>query len=61
MDYVNYLKNYMRKKFIDGYEGHEIVISLLALIKKEKIKEDDLLPILSYIYIWETTQEFITL
>lgn len=51
MDYAEYLKDYMQKKFIEGYEGHEIVICLLALIKEGKIKEKDLLPILSHVYM----------
>ncbi len=29
-------KEYFRKKFLEGYEGHEIVIALLALIKEKK-------------------------
>lgn len=50
MSYINYLKNYMKKKFIEGYEGYEITIALLTLIKEEKIEEKDLLPILLYVY-----------
>lgn len=45
------LKRYFRKKFIEGYEGYEIVIALLALIKQEKILEKDILPIMNFVYM----------
>lgn len=45
------LKNIMRKKFIEGYEGHEIVIALLALVKDKKISEEDIIPIMDYVYM----------
>ena len=45
------LKNIMRKKFIEGYEGYEIVIALLALIKEKKISEEDIIPIMDYVYM----------
>jgi hypothetical protein len=47
---LNY-KEYFRKKFIDGYEGYEIVIALLTLLKEQKITEEDILPILDYVYM----------
>ena len=48
-------KEYFRKKFIEGYEGYEIVITLLALIKEGKITEDDILPIMNYVYTGNDT------
>lgn len=45
------LKQYFRRKFIEGYEGYEIVIALLALIKQEKILEKDILPIMNFVYM----------
>lgn len=44
-------KEYFRKKFLEGYEGHEIVIALLALIKEKKLTEQDILPILNHVYM----------
>lgn len=52
---MNNLKEYFRKKFIEGYEGHEIVISLLALIKEGKITKEDILPIMNYVYMGNAT------
>ena len=49
------MKEYFRKKFIEGYEGYEIVITLLALIKEGKITEDDILPIMNYVYTGNDT------
>ena len=49
------MKEYFRKKFIEGYEGQEIVIALLALIKEGKITEDDILPIMNYVYTGNDT------
>jgi len=45
------LKKYFRKKFLEGYEGYEIVIALLTLIKEKKLTEEDILPILNYVYM----------
>lgn len=45
------LKEYFRKKFLEGYEGYEIVIALLTLIKEKKLTEEDILPILNYVYM----------
>jgi len=52
---VENLKEYFRRKFIEGYEGYEIVITLLALIKDGKITEDDILPIMNYVYMGNVT------
>lgn len=49
------LKKYFRKKFIDGYEGHEIVITLLTLIRQGKLSEEDILPIMDYVYMGNKT------
>jgi hypothetical protein len=47
---IEYLKNYMKRKFEEGYEGYEIVVALLTLVKEKKIEEKDILPIISYVY-----------
>ena len=45
------LKEYFRKKFVEGYEGYEIVIALLTMIEEGKIAEDDILPIMNYVFM----------
>ncbi len=55
---MNNLKEYFRKKFIEGYEGYEIVISLLTLIKEGKITEKDILPIMNYVYNGNATDVY---
>lgn len=44
------LKGYFKKKYLEGYKGYEIVIALLALIKENKITENDIIPIMNYVY-----------
>lgn len=44
------LKEYFKKKYLEGYKGYEIVIALLALIKENKITENDIIPIMNYVY-----------
>lgn len=44
--------NFFKDKKLDA-EDYEIVVALLALVKDEKIKENDILPILEYVFEYD--------
>lgn len=44
------IKEFVKLKFIEGTEGYEIVVMLLALVSQGKLKEDDILDIMNYTF-----------
>lgn len=44
------IKQFAKAKLIEGAEGYEIVIMLLALAKQEKLGETEILDIANYVF-----------
>lgn len=46
------LASYLREKFLTGeYEGYEIVVALLAMVKDKRLKECDIKDILMHVHM----------